>query len=55
MINRKSFIETINADNQREALEIADLMYPLADYIELAWYAILTIKIKLLKKNYSTF
>ena len=36
MINKKSFFEIFNADNQKEALEIAQLAYPSADYIELA-------------------
>ena len=34
--NQKSIFETIQADNQREALELAQLMYPEATYIELA-------------------
>lgn len=36
IINKKSFFETLRADNQREALELGQLMYPEADYIELA-------------------
>ena len=34
--NQRSIFETIQADNQREALEFAQLMYPEATYIELA-------------------
>lgn len=35
-VNKETFFETIQADNQREALEFAHLMYPEATYLELA-------------------
>jgi hypothetical protein len=35
-INSKYFFETVKADNQREALELGQLMYPEANYIEIA-------------------
>jgi len=36
IINRKSFFKTVTADNQREALEFGNMMYPDADFVELA-------------------
>lgn len=36
IINKKSFFKTITADSHREALEFGQLMYPEADYVELA-------------------
>ena len=36
IINKKSFFKDISADNHREALEFAHMMYPEADYVELA-------------------
>lgn len=35
IINKKSFFKTVAADNQTEALDICNLMYPEADFIEL--------------------
>lgn len=37
-INRKSFFRTITADTFQEALEFGHLMYPEAEYVEIAWY-----------------
>ena len=36
VINKKSFFKEITADNHREALEFGRMMYPEADYVELA-------------------
>ena len=35
-INSKFFFKTIMADSHKEALEFASMMYPEANYIELA-------------------
>jgi hypothetical protein len=35
-INKKSFFRIITADNHREALEFGSLIYPEADFVELA-------------------
>ena len=35
-INRKSFFRTITADTFQEALEFGRLMYPEAEYVEIA-------------------
>ena len=35
-INKKSFFKTITADTQHEALDFGHMMYPHADFIDLA-------------------